>query len=181
MKPTTLCASAVLATAATLGVTPAVVAAAAATPNLASAVGYLTTTANGVAGGTTLGANGYDEQAADTADFGLTIEGADALAAADTPTANTALATAVNFVANGTDGVHHTVETWTGATTPGAAGVQSGNVAQEALLAEIVGDDPTSFGGQDLIGFLTSAVCPSTTRGFPISTTAASSAQAGRS
>ena len=60
-------------------------------PDLAAAVHYLATTrgANGVTGGTSLGGDGYYEAFAQFGDFGLTLDGAFALAA--TRTDNTTL------------------------------------------------------------------------------------------
>ncbi|MBV2356719.1 terpene cyclase/mutase family protein [Streptomyces sp. J2-1] len=89
------------------------------------------------------------------ADFGLTIDGAYALAAARTDDA--ALAKIIDFLdQRKTDGTGRSIDDWTGIGTPYASG---GSIAKEALLAEIVGKDPRSFGGHDLIAALDKAVC----------------------
>lgn len=126
------------------------------TPDLVSAVQYLTTTtgANGITGGTSLATDGYYDSFTDWADFGLTIDGAYALAA--TGTDNTTLAKVVNFLDQGTDGSGRSVNDWTNIGTSYAGG---GSIGKEALLAEAVGYDPHDFGGQDLIAALDSIVC----------------------
>jgi Squalene-hopene cyclase C-terminal domain/Prenyltransferase and squalene oxidase repeat len=89
------------------------------------------------------------------ADFGLTIDGAFALAA--TGGDDTALKKIVDFLdQQGQDGSDRTVNDWTGIGTPYASG---GSIGKEALLAEVVGDDPHAFGGHDLIAALDAAVC----------------------
>jgi Prenyltransferase and squalene oxidase repeat len=45
---------------------------------------------------------------------------------------------------------------WTGI---GTSDVSGGSVGKEALLAEVVGDDPRSFGGNDLIAAIDQSVC----------------------
>jgi len=90
------------------------------------------------------------------ADFGLTIDGAYALAA--TGTDDNALRGIVDFLdKGGEDGTGRDVHAWTGIGTPHAGG---GSLGKTALLAEAVGRDPRHFGGQDLIAALAKAVCP---------------------
>ncbi|WP_333761291.1 prenyltransferase/squalene oxidase repeat-containing protein [Streptomyces sp. IBSBF 2390] len=94
------------------------------------------------------------------ADFGLTIDGAYALAATGLNTAK--LRGIVDFLDHrGKDGEGRTVNDWTGIGTPYAAG---GSLGKTALLAEAVGRDPHRFAGHDLIAALAKAVCskPST-------------------
>ncbi|WP_446684981.1 prenyltransferase/squalene oxidase repeat-containing protein [Kitasatospora gansuensis] len=89
------------------------------------------------------------------ADFGLTVDGAYALAA--TGTDDAALRRIVDFLdQQGKDGNDRTVNDWTGIGTEYAGG---GALGKEALLAEIVGRDPRNFGGHDLIAALDAAVC----------------------
>ncbi|MFF2960266.1 prenyltransferase/squalene oxidase repeat-containing protein [Streptomyces sp. NPDC057963] len=89
------------------------------------------------------------------ADFGLTIDGAYALAA--TGLAQAELRGIVDFLdSNGRDGEGRTVHDWTGAGTKYAAG---GSLGKTALLAEAVGRDPRNFGGKDMIAALGQAVC----------------------
>ncbi len=133
-------------------------AAAARTPDLAKAVHFLVTTtgANGNTHGTSLAKNGYYESFPGFADFGLTIDGAFALAAAGTD--DTDLRRVVDFLRlNGTDGGGHTVGDWTGIGTAFASG---GSIGKEAVLAEVTGYDPRSFGGHDLVEALAKLVCP---------------------
>ncbi|MCS0603583.1 peptidase [Streptomyces sp. LP11] len=94
------------------------------------------------------------------ADFGLTIDGAYALAA--TGLDNAALRGIVDFLdQRGKDGEGRTVDDWTGVGTRYAAG---GSIGKTALLAEAVGRDPRHFAGHDLVAALAKAVCaePST-------------------
>ncbi|MEU6706138.1 prenyltransferase/squalene oxidase repeat-containing protein [Streptomyces wuyuanensis] len=89
------------------------------------------------------------------ADYGLTIDGAYALAA--TGHDNSTLRNIVDFLdKGGKDGKGRGVHDWTGVGTTHAAG---GSIGKTALLAEAVGRDPRSFGGQDLIAALADAVC----------------------
>jgi hypothetical protein len=89
------------------------------------------------------------------ADFGLTIDGAFALAA--TGTADQSLLSIAEFVDHrGTDGNGRSVNDWTGLGTAFASG---GAVAKEALLAEVVGRDPRAFGGTDLIAAVDGLIC----------------------
>ena len=122
--------------------------AAASTPNLAAGVAYLVAPANLVSGD-------YYEAFPGYADFGLTIDGAFALAA--TGTDNSALAQIVDFDNTlGSDPSGQTIDVWTGVGTPYVSG---GAVGKEALLAEVVGRDPKNFGGENLIADLDSEIC----------------------
>ncbi|MFD6426326.1 prenyltransferase/squalene oxidase repeat-containing protein [Streptomyces sp. NPDC060198] len=91
------------------------------------------------------------------ADFGLTIDGAYALAA--TGLDNDKLRGIVDFLDDdgGKDGEDRTLRDWTGIGTQYALG---GSLGKAALLAEAVGRDPHDFGGDDLIAALGKAVCP---------------------
>ncbi|MFJ8006207.1 prenyltransferase/squalene oxidase repeat-containing protein [Streptomyces fagopyri] len=124
-------------------------------PDLKKGVAYLTSAANLQQGQYyTTGAG------SSRADFGLTIDGAYALAA--TGLNNAKLRGIVDFLdKGGKDGEGRTVQDWTGSGTPYAAG---GSIGKTALLAEAVGRDPRDFGGQDLIAALDKSVCtkPST-------------------
>ena len=118
------------------------------TPDLASATAYLVSPANLIRGH-------YYRSIAPYADFGLTIDGALALAAAADQDA--ALRRIVAFIdAAGKDAAGKTVNDWTGIGTRFAAG---GPIGKEALLAEVVGANPRRFGGHDLIAALVAAVC----------------------
>lgn len=89
------------------------------------------------------------------ADFGLTIDGAYALAA--TGLNNDKLRGIVDFLdKGGKDGEGRTLQDWTGLGTGYALG---GSIGKAALLAEAVGRDPRSFGGKDLIAALEDSVC----------------------
>ncbi len=89
------------------------------------------------------------------ADYSLVLDGAFALAAAGGDDA--ALRTLVGFVGTGgKDGAGRTIDAWTGIGTRYASG---GAIGKEALLAEIVGADPHSFGGHDLIAAIDASVC----------------------
>jgi hypothetical protein len=128
-----------------------------ATPNVTSAVHYLVTAtnANGVAGGTTLEHDGYYESFPGYADFGLTIDGALALAA--THGDDAVLAKVVGFIAaRRADGSGQTIDSWTGI---GTKFVSGGSIAKEALLAEVTGFDPRNFGSHDLVSALDATVC----------------------
>ncbi|MFJ3785126.1 prenyltransferase/squalene oxidase repeat-containing protein [Streptomyces sp. NPDC090093] len=94
-----------------------------------------------------------------TADFGLTIDGAYALAA--TGTDDNALRAVVDFLdKNGRDGTGRGLHDWTGIGTEYAGG---GSIGKAAVLAEAVGRDPRNFGGRDLIAALAEAVCAAKT------------------
>ncbi|CAM5266761.1 Prenyltransferase and squalene oxidase repeat-containing protein OS=Streptomyces microflavus OX=1919 GN=Smic_00650 PE=4 SV=1 [Streptomyces microflavus] len=89
------------------------------------------------------------------ADFGLTIDGAFALAA--TGHDNDALRGIVDFLdRGGKDGEARTVHDWTNA---GSAHAMGGSMGKAALLAQVVDRDPRDFGGKDLIAGLANAVC----------------------
>ena len=97
----------------------------------------------------------YDESFPGFADFGLTIDGAFALAA--TGDQDATLEDIVTFLDhNGKDPSGSTVNDWTGIGTPYASG---GSLGKEALLAEIVGANPRHFSGHDLIAALDALVC----------------------
>ncbi len=122
------------------------------TPDLERSVGYLVAPAQ-------LKDGEYYESFPGFADFGLTIDGAFALAA--TGDDDTALKKITAFLdAGGTDGSGRTVDDWTLVGTPYASG---GSIAKEAVLAEAVGADPHAFGGHDLIAALDQAVCAKAT------------------
>jgi hypothetical protein len=125
------------------------------TPNLAAAVGYLTSSANLIDG------SNYEPYGPGYVDIGLTIDGALALAAAGT--APVALANMVAYVgANGA--------TWTGYGTSEASG---GSLGKEALLAEAVSEDPRNFGGENLISAVDATVCQTASTGTDTSCAAA--------
>ncbi|MFE4451242.1 prenyltransferase/squalene oxidase repeat-containing protein [Streptomyces sp. NPDC056796] len=89
------------------------------------------------------------------ADFGLTIDGAYALAA--TGLNDDKLRGIVDFLdEGGKDGDGRTLQDWTGTGTEYALG---GSLGKAALLAQVVGRDPRAFGGQDLITALEESVC----------------------
>ncbi|MEU3827968.1 prenyltransferase/squalene oxidase repeat-containing protein [Streptomyces sp. NPDC029080] len=124
-------------------------------PDLKKGVAYLTKAANLKQGQYYTAGTGSAR-----ADFGLTIDGAYALAA--TGLDNARLRGVVDFLDHrGKDGEGRTVDDWTGIGTPYAAG---GSLGKTALLAEAVGRDPRHFAGHDLIAALAKAVCakPST-------------------
>jgi hypothetical protein len=117
-------------------------------PNLVAGSAYLVTPAN-------LTAGHYYQSFPGTADFGLTIDGALALAA--TGDQDPALRKIVAFIDHdGKDRSGSTVNDWTGIGTSDASG---GAIGKEALLAEVVGDNPRSFGGHNLIAALNASVC----------------------
>ncbi|MEU6046909.1 prenyltransferase/squalene oxidase repeat-containing protein [Streptomyces griseus] len=124
-------------------------------PDLQRGVAYLTSPAN-------LHQGRYYRAVdnAGRADFGMTIDGAFALAA--TGHDDNALRTVVDFLAKGgKDSEGRTLDDWTGVGGKYALG---GSMGKAALLAQIVERDPRDFGGQDLIAGLADAVCerPST-------------------
>lgn len=134
--------------------------AAPAPPSIAAAVHYLVTVtnANGVVGGTSLTKDGYYEAFDRFGDFGLTIDGAFALAS--TGTDNAILEKVVNFLdQGGKDQSGRSINDWTGIGTPFASG---GSIGKEALLAEMTGRDPRHFGGHDLIAGLDGVICTTT-------------------
>jgi Prenyltransferase and squalene oxidase repeat len=118
-------------------------------PNLITGSAYLVASANLIAGH-------YYESFPGTADWGLTIDGAFALAA--TGDDDAALRDIVAYLdADGKDPSGATVNDWTGIGTSDASG---GAIGKEALLAEVVGGNPRSFGGHNLIAALDASVCP---------------------
>lgn len=117
-------------------------------PNLRTGSAYLAARANLIGGR-------YYESFAGSADFGLTIDGALALAASgyDKPT----LRNIVAFLDDGgKDPSGRTVNDWTGI---GTSYVSGGAIGKEALLAEVVGENPRSFGRRNLIAALDASVC----------------------
>ncbi len=97
------------------------------------------------------------------ADYGLTIDGAFSLAS--TGGNDAALAKIVGFLDQpGKDGSGRTIDDWTLIGTQYAGG---GAIGKEALLAEVVGDDPHDFGGHNLIAALDKAVCSQAGTGCP--------------
>ena len=119
-----------------------------AAPNLETGSAYLVAPANLLAGH-------YYESFPGAADFGLTIDGALALAA--TRDEDPALRKIVAFIdGDGKDPSGKTINDWTGI---GTRYVSGGAIGKEALLAEVVGDNPGSFGGHDLIAALNASVC----------------------
>ncbi|MFF3093037.1 prenyltransferase/squalene oxidase repeat-containing protein [Streptomyces cyaneofuscatus] len=119
-------------------------------PDLRKGVTYLTSPANLRQGRFYL-ADGSTTRA----DFGLTIDGAFALAA--TGHDNDALRTVVDFLdRGGKDGEARTVHDWTNV---GSAHAMGGSMGKAAVLAQVVGRDPHDFGGKDLIAGLADAVC----------------------
>src|SRR5206468_7326484 len=132
--------------------------------DLAAAAGYLTAPAHLIDGH-------YYEVFAGSgfADFGLTIDGALALAAAGNDPA--ALAGLVGFVdRRGQDAAGRSVDDWSGIGTGYASG---GSLAKEALLAEVSGNDPASFGGHDLVAALDATTCAAASTGTDTSCAAA--------
>ncbi|MEU6019440.1 prenyltransferase/squalene oxidase repeat-containing protein [Streptomyces sp. NPDC047515] len=119
-------------------------------PDLKKGVAYLTSGSNLKQGQYYVSGAGSPR-----ADFGLTIDGAYALAA--TGLNNDKLRGIVDFLdKGGKDGDGRTLQDWTLTGTKYALG---GAIGKSALLAEMVGRDPRSFGGQDLIAALDKAVC----------------------
>ncbi|MDQ1295848.1 MAG: hypothetical protein QG608_3735 [Actinomycetota bacterium] len=89
------------------------------------------------------------------ADWGLTIDTAFALVA--TGARLDVLSGIVEFIDSGSpDGTGSTIDLWTGI---GTEWVSGGSLGKQALLAQAVGRNPRSFGGHDLIGALSLAVC----------------------
>ncbi len=133
-------------------------------PNLLTGSAYLVAPANLIDGH-------YYESFPGTADFGLTIDGALALAA--TGDADPQLRKIVTFLDDeGKDPSGDTVNEWTGIGTSYASG---GAIGKEALLAEVVGDNPRSFGGHNLIAALDASVCKRPSTGSNTSCPAAGS------
>jgi hypothetical protein len=123
-------------------------AAAGASPSLVTGSAYLVAPANLIDGHFYESYPGY-------ADFGLTIDGAFALAA--TGDQDSALKGIVQFLDDdGKDPHGSTVNTWTGI---GTAYVSGGSIADEVLLAEVTGYNPRTFSGHNLITALNASVC----------------------
>ncbi|MFB7938751.1 prenyltransferase/squalene oxidase repeat-containing protein [Streptomyces sp. NPDC056049] len=105
----------------------------------------------------------YYEGSPRFADYGLTIDGAYALAA--TGHDNTTLRNIVDFLdKGGEDASGRGVHDWTKVGTKYAGG---GFIGKAAVLAESVGRDPRAFGGKDLIAALARGVCPAATPAEP--------------
>ncbi|MFI5618646.1 prenyltransferase/squalene oxidase repeat-containing protein [Streptomyces sp. NPDC051567] len=116
-------------------------------PDLGRGVTYLT--------GPVLKQGRYYESSPGFADFGLTIDGAYALAA--TGRDDNRLRAVVDFLdKGGKDGTGRGVHDWTGVGRRTAGG---GSIGKTALLAQTVGRDPRAFGGQDLIAALDKGIC----------------------
>jgi hypothetical protein len=129
-------------------IAPAAAAGTAPGPNLVKGSAYLVSPASLIGGH-------YYRSFGHAADFGLTIDGALALAA--TGDDNRALRKIVTFIAGGgRDAAGKTINYWTGIGTRYASG---GAIAKEALLAEVAGENPRHFGGQDLIAALNASIC----------------------
>ncbi|MFD6972224.1 prenyltransferase/squalene oxidase repeat-containing protein [Streptomyces sp. NPDC059949] len=93
------------------------------------------------------------------ADYGMTIDGAYALAA--TGGDNATLRNIVDFFdKGGKDAQNRGIHDWTLVGTKYASG---GSIGKAAVLAEAVGRDPRNFGGQDLISALAKITCQAKT------------------
>src|SRR4051794_31011158 len=124
-------------------------AAAAGGPDLPKAVAYLTAPDQLVDG------HYYDPFSLQQADWGLTLDGALALAAQGGQDA--AYTKLVDFLAaNGKDAAGTDVISWTGIGTDYPDG---GSIGKLALLAETAGRDPHRFAGHDLVAELATTVC----------------------
>jgi hypothetical protein len=133
---------------------PASAAAARRGPDLVKATAYLVSKKNLIEGH-------YYTSLPHVADFGLTIDGALALAAGGKNIL--ALKNIAGFLRSGKpDESGRTVNYWSGIGTRSASG---GSLAKEALLAEVIGDNPHDFGGKDLISALDATVCRSASPG----------------
>ncbi|MDH6538502.1 hypothetical protein M2167_001012 [Streptomyces sp. SPB4] len=119
-------------------------------PDLKKGSGYLTAPSRLIQG------RFYESQpGTGFADYGLTIDGAYALAA--TGGDNAALRNIVDFMdKGGKDGQKRGIHDWTLVGTKYANG---GSIGKAAVLAESVGRDPRNFGGQDLIAALAKITC----------------------
>ena len=121
-------------------------------PDPQQAAAYLTAPAQLVDG------HYYDPFGLGQADWGLTVDGALALAAQGGQDA--AYAKLVAFLAaNGKDPAGTDVISWTGI---GTEYVDGGSIGKLALLAEVAGRDPHQFAGHDLVAELAKATCTST-------------------
>ncbi|MFD6182966.1 prenyltransferase/squalene oxidase repeat-containing protein [Streptomyces goshikiensis] len=121
-------------------------------PDLKKGVAYLTAPGQLIQGR-------YYESSPGFADYGMTIDGAYALAA--TGGDNATLRNIVDFLdKGGKDGKGRTIDAYTLIGTKYAGG---GSIGKTALLAEAVGRDPRAFGGQDLIAALAKGTCAAKT------------------
>ncbi len=121
-------------------------------PDPQKAVGYLTARSSSTVTTTT-------RSASQQADWGLTIDGALALAAQGGNDA--AYVKLVDFLAaNGKDQAGTDVISWTGIGTDYPDG---GSIGKLALLAETAGRNPRAFAGADLVAELAKTVCAGTT------------------
>ncbi|MDI1466406.1 terpene cyclase/mutase family protein [Catellatospora sp. KI3] len=130
---------------------PARQALAASTPDLVTGVAYLRAPAN-------LKDGRYYESFPGFPDFGLTVDGAFALAATGADDAR--LRAVTEFIRTGGvvgDG-GFTVDSWLGIGTEYASG---GSIGKVAVLAQVTGFDPRGFGGHDLIAALKDVTCAS--------------------
>ncbi|GAA3251487.1 prenyltransferase/squalene oxidase repeat-containing protein [Streptomyces lavendulae] len=117
-------------------------------PDIGKGVAYLT-------GPKQLIQGRYYQSSPGFADYGMTIDGAYALAA--TGTDNATLRNIVDFLdKGGKDGNGRGIHDWTMIGTKYAGG---GSIGKAALLAEAVGRDPRAFGGRNLIEALATGVC----------------------
>ncbi|MEU8409697.1 prenyltransferase/squalene oxidase repeat-containing protein [Micromonospora sp. NPDC048842] len=118
-------------------------------PDLVKGVSYLVASTNLIDGR-------YYESFPGFPDFGLSIDGAYALAATGGDDAK--LRAIVEFLRGGgaVGDSGFTVDTWLGIGTDYAAG---GAIGKVALLAQVTGYDPRAFGGHDLIAALGDVTC----------------------
>ncbi|PWK65234.1 prenyltransferase/squalene oxidase-like repeat protein [Streptomyces sp. CG 926] len=121
-------------------------------PDLKKAVAYLTAPKQLIQGR-------YYESSPGFADYGMTIDGAYALAATGGDDAT--LRNIVDFLdKGGKDSKGRTIDDYTLIGTKYAGG---GSIGKTALLAEAVGRDPRAFGGHDLIAALAKGTCTAKT------------------
>ncbi|MFJ3174743.1 prenyltransferase/squalene oxidase repeat-containing protein [Streptomyces roseus] len=121
-------------------------------PDLKKGVAYLTAPKQLVQGR-------YYESSPGFADYGMTVDGAYALAATGGDDAT--LRNIVDFLdKGGKDGKGRTIDDYTLIGTKYAGG---GSIGKTALLAEAVGRDPRAFGGHDLIAALAQGTCTAKT------------------
>jgi Prenyltransferase and squalene oxidase repeat len=143
---------------------PAAASAAGRRPDLVTGSAYLVSPSNLIDGH-------YYESFPHVADFGLTIDGALALAA--TGDEDPVLRKIVAFISSdGKDASGKTINYWTGIGTRYASG---GAIGKEALLAEVVGANPRHFAGHNLIAALNASVCSRPSAGANTSCPAAGS------
>jgi hypothetical protein len=143
---------------------PAAASAAGRRPDLVTGSAYLVSPSNLIEGH-------YYESFPRVADFGLTIDGALALAA--TGDENPALRKIVAFIErDGKDASGKTINDWTGIGTRYASG---GAIGKEAVLAEVVGANPRHFAGHNLIAALDASVCTHASAGTSTTCPAAGS------